>query len=133
MPLHVPPRMGRGAQKFALACASTSQEPSRSSSEHPPPPRPLYALLRLYRSRPGLCPIRLLLDRLRRFSRLSEGVQFLAELVTLPFGLFAPALLFRHPLMQRGLRHFAAATFGAELFAELSQLAGRAGALGGLS
>src|SRR5919107_3246600 len=43
--------MGRGAQRFAFACASTSQEPSRSSSEHSPPPRSLYGLLRLYRSR----------------------------------------------------------------------------------
>src|SRR5215208_1026688 len=39
--------MGRGAQRFAFACASTSQGPSRSSSEHPPPPRPPYALLAL--------------------------------------------------------------------------------------
>src|SRR5215208_5437275 len=46
--------MGRGAQRFAFACASTSQEPSRSSSEHSPPPGPLYALLRLYRSGVGL-------------------------------------------------------------------------------
>src|SRR5215204_2683384 len=45
--------MGRGAQRFAFACASTSQGPSRSSSEHPPPPRTLYGLLRLYRSRVG--------------------------------------------------------------------------------
>src|SRR5215211_4282659 len=51
MPLLAPPRMGRGAQRFAFACASTSQEPSRSSSEHSPPPRSVYALLRLYRSR----------------------------------------------------------------------------------
>src|SRR5215210_1774568 len=29
-------------------------------------------------------------------------MQFLAELVARPFGLFAPALLFRHPLAQRG-------------------------------
>src|SRR5918993_2368832 len=56
--------MGRGAQRFAFAYASTSQEPSRSSSEHAPPPRPLYALLRLYRSGVGLAPT-LLLDRLR--------------------------------------------------------------------
>src|SRR5919107_1022053 len=51
MPLHAPPRMGRGAQRFAFACASTSQEPSRSSCEPSPPPRSLYGLLRLYRSR----------------------------------------------------------------------------------
>jgi hypothetical protein len=46
----------------------------------------------------GLCPLRLLLDRLRRFSRLSEGEQFSTEVIALPFGLFAPALLFHHPL-----------------------------------
>src|SRR5215208_3368425 len=125
--------MGRGAQRFAFAYASTSQGPSRSSSEHSPPPRSLYGLLRLYRSRVGLlCPLRLPLDRLRRFSRLSEGVQFFAELVALPFGLFAPTLLFRHPLTQRRLGHFAAGLFGGELFPDLSQIAGRAGALRGL-
>src|SRR5215217_5551535 len=59
--------MGRVAQRFAFACASTSQEPCRSSSEHSPPPRPSCALLRLYRNRPGLCPLRLLLDPLRGF------------------------------------------------------------------
>src|SRR5918994_732162 len=53
MLLLAPPRMGRGAQRFAFACASTSQEPSRSSFEPLPSLRPLYALLRLYRSRPG--------------------------------------------------------------------------------
>jgi len=60
-------------------------------------------------------------------------VQFLAELVALPFGLLPPALLFRHPLVQRGLRHFTAGTFGVELSAELSQLAARAGAHIGVS
>src|ERR687898_1680306 len=45
--------MGRGAQRFAFACASTSQEPSRSSSEHSPPPRSLFGLLRLYYGRVG--------------------------------------------------------------------------------
>src|SRR5688500_4012914 len=63
--------MGLGALRFAVACVSTSQGPSRSSSEHSPPPRALYALLRLYRSRPGICPLRrLLLGQQRRFSRL---------------------------------------------------------------
>src|SRR5215218_2952032 len=57
--------MGRGAQRFAFACAPTSQEPCRSSSEHSPPPRLLYGLLRLYRSRVGPCPLWLLLARLR--------------------------------------------------------------------
>src|SRR5215204_6345107 len=110
-----------------------SQEPSRSSSEHSPPPRPLYALLRLYRSRTGLCPLRLLLCRLRRFSRLPAGEQFSTEVIALPFGLFAPTLLFRHPLVQRGLRPFAAGSLGPELFPGLLQVVGRAGALRGLS
>jgi len=46
-------------------------------------------------------------------------VQFLAELVALPFGLFASALLFSHPLAQRRLGHFAAGLFGGELFPDL--------------
>src|SRR5215211_692805 len=37
--------MGRGAQRFAFACASTSQGPSRSSSEHSPPPGTLLRAL----------------------------------------------------------------------------------------
>src|SRR5215211_401645 len=107
--------MGRGGARFAFACALTFPRPSRSSSEHSPPPRPLYGLLRLYRSRPGLCPLRLLLERLRRFSRLSACEQFSAEVIALPFGLFAPPLLLGHPFAQRGLCHFAADTFGVEL------------------
>jgi|SRR5215203_5349066 len=104
------------------------------SSEHPTPPRPaLYGLRSAWSSRVGLCPLRHLLDRLGRFSRLSEGVQFSTEVVALPFGPFAPPTLLIHSLAQRTLRHFAAGTFGVELFAELSQLAGRAGALRGLS
>jgi hypothetical protein len=66
-----------------------------------------------------LAPTLLFLARLGRFSRLSEGVQFLAELVALPFGLFASALLFSHPLAQRRLGHFAAGLFGGELFPDL--------------
>jgi hypothetical protein len=62
-------------------------------SEHPPPPGPLYALLRPSCSGVGLIPTLLFFARLGRFSRLSEGVQFLAELVALPFGLFAPPTL----------------------------------------
>jgi hypothetical protein len=104
------------------------------SSEHSPPPRAaLCALLSPSSSGARLCLLRLLVDRLRRFSRLSEGEQFSTEVVALPFGLFASPLLLSHPLVQRTLRHFAAGTFGVELFAELSQLAGRAGALRGLS
>src|SRR5687768_3280396 len=72
--------MGRGAQRFAFACASTSQEPSRSSSEHSPPPRALYGLLRLYYPiGVGPPPTLLLLGRLRRFTRLSAGEQLLFE------------------------------------------------------
>src|SRR5918994_3471780 len=107
--------MGRVAQRFAFACASTSQGPSRSSSEHSPPPRPLYALLRLYRNGLGLCPLRLLLNRLRRFSRLPAGEQFSTEVVALPFGLFASPPLLIHPFAQRTLRPFAAGTFGVPL------------------
>src|SRR5215212_8926663 len=92
--------------------------------ENPAPPRPLYALLSLSCSGVGLAPTLLLLGRLGGFWGL-VGVQFSTQLVALAFGLFAPMLLFGHPLVQRGLRHFAAVTFGAELFAELSQLAGR--------
>src|SRR5215211_3556276 len=104
------------------------------SSEHSPPPRAaLCALLSPSSSGARVCLLRLLLDRLRRFSRLSEGEQFSTGVVALPFGLFAPALLFSHPLAQRGLRHFAAGTFGAELFPDLSQLAGRSGAHIGFS
>jgi len=66
-----------------------------------------------------LTPTLLLLGRLRRFWGLSQGVQFLAELVALPFGLFASVLLFCHPLAQCGLGHFAAGLFGAELFPDL--------------
>src|SRR5918994_7584317 len=98
--------MGRGAQRFAFACSSTSQGPSRSSSEHSPPPRSLYGLLRLYRSGAGLCPLRLLLDRLRRFSRLSKSEQLPAQIVALTFGIFPPAPLFCQFLPQRRLGLF---------------------------
>src|SRR5215203_6116855 len=125
--------MGRGAQRFAFACASTFAGPSRSSSEHSPPPRPLYGLLRLYRSGVGLTPTLRLTSRLGRFSRPSEGEQLSVQIVALTFGRFASPTLLIHPLAQRTLRHFAAGTFGVELFLELSQLAGRAGALRGLS
>src|SRR5215208_5005338 len=134
MLLHAPPRMGRGAQRFAFACASTSPELCRSSSEHLTQPRAaLCAPLSSCRSRLGLCPLRLLLNRLRRFSRIPAGEQFSAEVVALPFGLFASQALLIHPLAQRTLSPFAAGTFGVELFAELSQLARSAGALRRLS
>src|SRR5215217_8933265 len=94
------------------------------SSEHSPPPRAaLCALLSPSSSGARLCLLRLLVDRLRRFSRLSEGEQFSTEVVALPFGLFAPALLFRHSLAQRGLRHLTADPLGAELLLDFSQLA----------
>jgi hypothetical protein len=67
-----------------------------------------------------LAPTLLLLVRLGGLSRLSEGVQFSTELVALPFGLFASALLFRHPFVHRGLSHFPAGLFGAEFFPDLS-------------
>jgi hypothetical protein len=51
-----------------------------------------------------------------------EAEQLSSQVVALPFGLFAPTLLFRHPLAQRSLRHLAAGTFGAELFPKVAQL-----------
>src|SRR5918998_4521073 len=62
-------------------------------TENPTPPRPLYALLSPSGSGAGLCPIRLLLDRLRRFSLVSEGVELLAQIFTLSLCLFASAAL----------------------------------------
>jgi hypothetical protein len=60
-----------------------------------------------------LCPLRLFLDRLRRFSRLAEGVEFSTQVVALPFGLFASAafpfkLLHRLAtfILERGLCSF---------------------------
>jgi hypothetical protein len=41
----------------------------------------------------GLCPIRLLLDRLRRFSLVSEGVELLAQIFPLSLCLFPSAAL----------------------------------------
>src|SRR5215211_1988204 len=46
--------MGRVALRFAFACAATFAGLCRSPSEDPTPPRPLYALLSLYRSGVGL-------------------------------------------------------------------------------
>src|SRR5215212_4546811 len=103
------------------------------SSEYSPPPGALYGLLGAWGIGVGLTPSLLLVGHLGGFWGLSRGEQFLAELVALPFGLFAATLLFCHPLAQRTLRRFASGAFGVELFAELSRLAGRAGALRGLS
>src|SRR5215218_539615 len=127
---------GCGHSSSQIAAMTLSRSPSMASllsSKHPTPQAPPYALLSLFRTRAGPCPLRPLLDRLRRFSRLSESVQFSAEVVALPFGLFAPPTLLVHPLSQRTLRHFAAGHFGAELIQDLSQRAGRSGAFGGLS
>src|SRR5215208_977000 len=52
--------MGLGALRFVFAYASTFAGPSRSSSEHPTPPRSLHALLIPSCSGLGLCPVRLL-------------------------------------------------------------------------
>src|SRR5918994_2938065 len=76
------------------------------SSEHPPPPRPLYALLSPTRSGPGLCPLRRLLDCLWGFSRLSKGVDLLAEIVTRTLRLFSPVALLGQLLPQCGLGRF---------------------------
>jgi hypothetical protein len=121
------------SRAVSLVTSFGSWGPTPLPPQHPTPPPAPCGLLKLYSSRPGLYPLWLLLDRLRRISRRSEGVQFSTEVVALPFGLFAPALFFPHPLAQRTLSPFAASTFGVELFAELSQLGGRAGALTGLS
>src|SRR5215213_5063218 len=121
------------ASSSAASCAAWSSCMFLLSTEHPTPPGPLCALLSPSRSGPGLCPLRHLLDRLRGFWDLSETVQLLAQLVALPLGLFASPALLGHPLVQRGLRHLTAGTFGAELFLDLSQLVGRAGTHFGFS
>src|SRR5215212_8090919 len=110
------------ASSSAASCAAWSSCMFLLSTEHPTPPRPLYALLSTWGIGAGLAPTLLLLGRLRGLWGLSESVQFFAELVALPFGLFASAPLLVHPLSQRGLCHFAAGPFGIELFAELSEL-----------
>src|ERR687889_821944 len=58
-----------------------------SSEDSSPPGRPC-ALLSVWSSGPRLCPIRGLLDHLRRFSLLSESVELLVEIVTSTLGLF---------------------------------------------
>ena len=100
-------------------------------TKDPTPPRALYALLSAWGIGGGLAPTLLLLDCLRRFSRLPAGEQFSTEVVALPFGRFAPPALLIHPFAQRTLRPFAAGTFGAELFPGLLQLVGRAPELSG--
>src|SRR5918995_6892974 len=82
-------------------------------TENPTPPRPLYALLSPSGSGAGLYALRLLIGSLGRFSRLSEGLQFLAQVFTLLLCLFTPAaFLFKllHRLasfiLERGLCSF---------------------------
>src|SRR5215203_4170435 len=77
-----------------------------SATEPPPPPGPPCALLSPSRSRVGLVPTLLLVDRLGGWSRLSDGEQFSTEVVALPLGLFPPAPLFCQFLPQRGLGLF---------------------------
>src|ERR671910_1485841 len=86
------------------------------SSEYSFPPRPpLCALLSSTRSGPGLTPVLMLLVRLVGFLLPPTSVQLSAQVVALPFCLFAPQALFGHPLVQRGLRHLSAGTLGTEL------------------
>src|SRR5215218_5415716 len=92
------------------------------SPEHPTPPRPPCSPLRACGIGVGLSPSWLRLDHLRGFLHASKAVQFSTQVVALPFGLFPPAALFRHPLAQRGLRHLAAGAFGAQLLPEVAQL-----------
>jgi hypothetical protein len=44
----------------------------------------------------GLCPLQLILDRVRRFLFISEGVELLTQILTLSLGLFPSA-----PLLSR--------------------------------
>src|SRR5215218_52180 len=91
----------------ALNSSSRSIVTSLSAAEHPMPPGPpLCALLSPSRSGVGLlCPIGFLLDRLRRFSGFSEGIQLRLE--------------GRRPL----LGYLPAGSFGSEFLTNLSQFA----------
>src|SRR5215203_7536474 len=112
----------------ALSSASSrSIATSRLAAEHSTPPRTPCALLSPSCSGLGLAPALLLLGHLVGSLLPATGVQLLAQVVARPFCLFASPALLGHPLVQRGLRHLAAGTFGAELFLDLSQLVGRAG------
>src|SRR5215210_1300901 len=77
------------------------------------PPRALYALLSPSRSGVGLAPTLLLLGLLMGFCSPPVANQLSAQLVALPFGLFAPPALLSYPLLQRALRHLAAGSLGA--------------------
>src|SRR5215217_3674314 len=101
--------MGRMAALRNVRWSQLRRNPTSgySATEHPTPPGPLYVLLSLSRSgvRLLVCLIGLLLDRLRRFSGLSEGLQLRLE--------------GRGPL----LCHLPADPFGSELLTNLSQFA----------
>src|SRR5215203_4701111 len=86
-------------------------------SEYSSPPRPPCARSFAVSARDiGVGPTStlLLFGHLRRFLRHSASVQLPTQLVALPFGLFAPATLLGHPLVQSGLRHLPAGPLGAE-------------------
>src|SRR5215203_3163545 len=84
-------------------------------SEYSSPPRPPRALLSARDIGVGPTSTLLLFGHLRRFLRHSASVQLPTQLVGLPFGLFAPATLLGHPLVQSGLSHLPAGPLGAEL------------------
>src|SRR5215217_1015100 len=85
-------------------------------SEYSSPPRPPCALLSARDIGVGLTPTLLLFGRLVGLCSLPEAEHLSAQLVALPFCLFAPATLLGHPLVQSGLRSLAAGPLGAELF-----------------
>jgi hypothetical protein len=101
-----------------MSIPRSSRSMVRLPADDAPPPRPgpwpLCAFLSTSRSRVGASTTLLLLGRLRRFSRLSAGVQLPTQLVTLPFGLFSSPALLCHPLLQRGLRCLAASPLSTE-------------------
>jgi hypothetical protein len=73
------------------------------------------------RSGAGLAPsLLLLLALLVGFCLPPEANLLSAQLVALPFCLFASPSLLGHPLVHRGLRHLAAGTCGVELLLNLS-------------
>src|SRR5215210_7363882 len=76
------------------------------SSEYSFPPGLPCALLSPRGLGVGLTPALLLLGLLRRFSRLSESIEALAQFITRTLGLFSPAALLGQLLPQRGLGRF---------------------------
>jgi hypothetical protein len=75
---------------------------------------PCASLLSPTRSRLGLPPALLLLGRLVGPLLPAAGVQLLAQVVALAFGLFASPALLGHPLVKRNLRLLASGPLGAE-------------------